>query len=92
MSALNGKSFFLHFGNIYRFLLLAYRRRGPYRTAEKYRHTVRDAAADAAAALEQLGFRKDAVNKTVNALLAELPEAERTTENLIRAALLKLNF
>lgn len=50
------------------------------------------AGADAAAALEQLGFRKDAVNKTVNALLAELPEAERTTENLIRAALLKLNF
>ncbi|MCI5779362.1 MAG: Holliday junction branch migration protein RuvA [Lentisphaeria bacterium] len=50
------------------------------------------AGADAAAALEQLGFRKDAVNKVVNALLAELPEAERTTENLIRAALLKLNF
>jgi Holliday junction DNA helicase RuvA len=50
------------------------------------------AGADAAAALEQLGFRKDAVNKTVNALLAELPEAERTTENLIRAALLRLNF
>ena len=50
------------------------------------------AGADAAAALEQLGFRRDAVNKTVNALLAELPETERTTENLIRAALLKLNF
>ena len=50
------------------------------------------AAADAAAALEQLGFRKDAVNKTVNALLAELPSAECTTENLIRAALLRLNF
>ena len=50
------------------------------------------AAADAAAALEQLGFRKDAVNKTVNALLAELAPAECTTENLIRAALLRLNF
>ena len=50
------------------------------------------AAADAAAALEQLGFRKDAVNKTVNALLAELPPAECTTEHLIRAALLRLNF
>lgn len=50
------------------------------------------AAADAAAALEQLGFRKDLVNKTVNALLAELPEAERSVENLIRAALLRLNF
>lgn len=50
------------------------------------------AAADAAAALEQLGFRKDAVNKAVNALLAELPEKEHTAENLIRAALLRLNF
>ena len=50
------------------------------------------AGADAAAALEQLGFRKDAVNKTVNALLAELPESEKNTENLIRAALLRLNF
>ena len=50
------------------------------------------AAADACAALEQLGFKRDAVNKTVNALLTELPDAERTTENLIRAALMKLNF
>ena len=50
------------------------------------------AGADVAAALEQLGFRKDAVNKTVNALLAELPANECTTENLIRAALLRLNF
>ena len=50
------------------------------------------AGADAAAALEQLGFRKDLVNKTVNALLAELPENERDVENLIRAALLRLNF
>jgi Holliday junction DNA helicase RuvA len=49
-------------------------------------------AADAAMALEQLGFRKDAVNKVINALVAELPEAERNTENLIRAALLRLNF
>lgn len=54
--------------------------------------TANTAGADAAAALEQLGFRKDAVNKVVNALLAELPEAEKNTENLIRAALLKLNF
>ena len=50
------------------------------------------AGADAALALEQLGYRRDAGNKVVNALLADLPEAERTTENLIRAALLKLNF
>lgn len=50
------------------------------------------AGADATAALEQLGFRKDAVNKVVNVLLSELPEKERTAENLIRAALLRLKF
>ena len=49
-------------------------------------------AADAAAALEQLGYRKDAVNKIINALVAELPQNECTTENLIRAALMRLNF
>ncbi|MBE6364276.1 MAG: Holliday junction branch migration protein RuvA [Lentisphaerae bacterium] len=49
-------------------------------------------AADAAAALEQLGYRKDAVNKTINALVAELPPNECTVENLIRAALMRLNF
>jgi Holliday junction DNA helicase RuvA len=54
--------------------------------------TANSAGADAALALEQLGYRRDAVNKVVNALLTELPENERTTENLIRAALLKLNF
>ena len=50
------------------------------------------AAADACAALEQLGFKRDAVNKAVNALLGELPAAEQTTENLVRGALMKLNF
>ena len=49
-------------------------------------------AADACAALEQLGFKKDAVNKVINTLLTELPEAQRTAEELIRAALLRLNF
>ena len=49
------------------------------------------AAADACAALEQLGFKRDAVNKAVNALLTELQENERTTENLLRKALVKLN-
>ncbi len=49
-------------------------------------------AADAAAALEQLGYRKDAVNKIINALVAELPQNECTTENLIRSALMRLNF
>jgi Holliday junction resolvasome RuvABC DNA-binding subunit len=42
--------------------------------------------------LEQLGYRKDAVNKIINALVAELPQNECTTENLIRAALMRLNF
>lgn len=50
------------------------------------------AGSDAAAALVQLGFQRDEVNKTVNKLLTELPPAEQTTENLVRAALLKLNF
>lgn len=49
------------------------------------------AAADACAALEQLGFKRDAVNKTVNALLAELPDSEKTTENLLRKAIGRLN-
>lgn len=47
---------------------------------------------DAALALEQLGFKHDAVRKTLQSLVAELPEAEQTTENLLRAALAKLNF
>ena len=49
-------------------------------------------AADACAALEQLGFKKDAVNKVINTLMTELPEAQRTAEELSRAALLRLNF
>ena len=49
------------------------------------------AASDACTALEQLGFKRDAVNKCINALLAELPENERNTENLLRKALVRLN-
>lgn len=49
------------------------------------------AATDACAALEQLGFKRDAVNKCINSLLSELPEAERNTENLLRKALVRLN-
>ena len=49
------------------------------------------AAADACAALEQLGFKRDAVNKCINALLAELPENERNTDSLLRKALVRLN-
>lgn len=47
---------------------------------------------DAALALEQLGFKHDAVRKTLQALTAEMPEAEQSTENLLRAALARLNF
>jgi len=47
---------------------------------------------DAALALEQLGFKRDAVRKTLQTLTTELPEAEQTTENLLRAALARLNF
>ena len=49
------------------------------------------AASDACAALEQLGFKRDTVNKCINALLAELPENEHNTENLLRKALVRLN-
>ncbi len=54
--------------------------------------TDNSAAGDAAAALEQLGFRKDAVNKVINALISESADNAADTEKLIRAALLRLNF
>ncbi len=47
---------------------------------------------DAALALEQLGFKRDAVRKTLQTLTAELPEEQQSTENLLRAALARLNF
>ena len=47
---------------------------------------------DAALALEQLGFKREAVRKTLQTLTSEMPEAEQSTENLLRAALAKLNF
>ncbi|MBQ6353141.1 MAG: Holliday junction branch migration protein RuvA [Lentisphaeria bacterium] len=47
---------------------------------------------DAALALENLGYKREAIRKTLQAITAELPEAEQTTEALIRAALAKLNF
>ena len=46
---------------------------------------------DACLALEQLGFKRDAVNKVVNALLSELTDEEKTTENLLRKAIGRLN-
>ena len=48
-------------------------------------------AADACAALEQLGFKRDAVTKVINALISELPESECNAENLLRKALGRLN-
>ena len=51
-----------------------------------------DSINDAALALEQLGFKKDAIRKTLQALASEMDEKDQTTENLLRAALAKLNF
>ena len=47
---------------------------------------------DAALALEKLGFKRDAINRTLNALSAELPPEEQTVEKLLHAALARLNF
>jgi len=51
-----------------------------------------DSINDAALALENLGYKRDAIRKTLQAITAELPEAEQTTEALIRAALARMNF
>ena len=47
---------------------------------------------DTALALEQLGFKRDAIRKVLQQLTTEMPESEQNTENLLRAALAKLNF
>jgi Holliday junction DNA helicase RuvA len=51
-----------------------------------------EAVNDAALALEQLGFKRDAINKTLNVLVSEIPVAEQTSEKLLRAAIMKLKF
>ena len=51
-----------------------------------------DSINDAALALESLGYKRDAVRRTLQAVTAELPESEQTTEKLIRAALARMNF
>lgn len=51
-----------------------------------------EAVNDAALALEQLGFKRDAINKTLNTLVAEIPVEEQTSEKLLRAAIMKLKF
>lgn len=53
---------------------------------------VNDAVSDAALALEQLGFKRDAINKVLNTLIAEIPPEEQNSERLLRAAIIKLNF
>ena len=50
------------------------------------------AAGDAALALEQLGFKRDAIDKVLKSLMAELPKPEQTTDTLLRQAILRLNF
>ena len=51
-----------------------------------------DSINDAALALESLGYKRDAVRRTLQAVTTELPESEQTTEKLIRAALARMNF
>ena len=50
------------------------------------------AIGDAALALEQLGFKRDAIDKVLKALASELPPAEQSTENLLRQAIIRLKF
>lgn len=50
------------------------------------------AAAEAALALEQLGFKRDAIDKVLKKLLKELPPEEHTTDKLLRQGIIKLNF
>jgi holliday junction DNA helicase RuvA len=49
------------------------------------------AAEDALLALEQLGFKRDKAHKAIYKLIAELPEDECSSENLIRKTLQNLN-
>ncbi len=46
---------------------------------------------DAVAALEQLGFQKAKIQKTVSELVSGLPENQRSVENIVRKALQALN-
>ncbi|MDT8390048.1 MAG: Holliday junction branch migration protein RuvA [Lentisphaeria bacterium] len=46
---------------------------------------------DAVAALETLGFKAEKARTTVQAIAADMPDADRSAENLIRKALQKLN-
>ena len=47
---------------------------------------------DVALALEQLGFKRDAIDKVLKTLAAEMPEGEIDGERLLRNAIRKLSF
>jgi Holliday junction DNA helicase RuvA len=47
---------------------------------------------DVSLALEQLGFKRDAIDKVLKTLAAELPEGEIDGEKLLRNAIRKLSF
>ena len=47
---------------------------------------------DAALALEQLGFKRDEIDRALRKLAAELKPEECGSENLLRRALQMLNF
>lgn len=49
------------------------------------------AITDAALALEQLGFKRDTALKALRELTSTIPEAEQTTENLLRLGIQRLN-
>ncbi len=53
--------------------------------------TANPAATDAAMALEQLGFKRAAINQVLQEICAALAPEAQTSENLLRQALLRLN-
>ena len=46
---------------------------------------------DAAAALEQLGFKSDVIRKALEKIVNDIPAEEASSENFIRKALQALN-
>ena len=42
--------------------------------------------------VEKLGFKSDSVSKVLNALATELPPEKHTSEELLRAGLMRLQF
>ena len=64
---------------------------GDYFNADAAALSISPASSDAALALEQLGFKRQAINQALKELCTSLPANEQTSENLLRQALLKLN-